>query len=50
MKRNVSLTINTTHAFPQVPMTIFDSPYIFLSNAWTQLVDGFVREVVPPAA
>ena len=50
MLGNVSLTINTTHAFPQVPMTTFDGPYIFLGNAWTQLEDGFVREVVPPAA
>ena len=49
MPGNVSLTINTTHTFPQVSRT-FDGPYIYRENAWTQLDDGLVRDIIPPAA
>lgn len=46
---NVSLTINTTHMFAQ-ETSPFNGPYIYLENAWTQLEDGLVRDIVPPAA
>ena len=46
---NVSLTINTTHAFPRETV-LFPGPYIYLENAWVQLEDGVVRDIIPPAA
>ena len=45
---NVSLTINTTHRFS--PDSVFPGPYIYLENAWVQLEDGLVRDMIPPAA
>ena len=45
---NVALTINTTHRFD--PDSVFPGPYIYLENAWVQLEDGLVRDVIPPAA
>jgi hypothetical protein len=49
MPGNVSLTINTTHAFPRETV-LFPGPYIYLENAWVQLEDGLVRDIIPPAA
>ena len=46
---NASLTINTTHAFPRETV-LFPGPYIYLENAWVQLEDGLVRDIIPPAA
>ena len=46
---NVSLTINTTHDFPR-ETTLFPGPYTYLENAWMQLEDGLVRDIIPPAA
>ena len=45
---NVSLTINTTHEFPRETV-LFPGPYIYLENAWVQLEDGLVRDIIPPA-
>ena len=45
---NVSITINTTQAL--LSGQLFDGPYTFRDNAWTQLEDGLVRDIVPPAA
>ena len=46
---NVSLTLNTTHNFPNEIMP-FPGPYLYLENAWVQLEDGIVRDIIPPAA
>ena len=43
----VPIIINTTHTFE---MVMFNGPYIFSDNAWLQLEDGLVRDIVPPAA
>lgn len=45
---NVSLTINTTQRFDRE--SEYPGPYTYLANAWVQLEDGFVRDVIPPAA
>ena len=49
MPGNVSITINTTHSFDNI-MMVFNGPYIFHDNAWVQLEDGLVRDIIPPAA
>ena len=46
---NVSLTLNTTHNFPNEMMP-FPGPYLYLENAWVQLEDGIVRDIIPAAA
>lgn len=42
-----SISINTTDTFDGVR---FDGPYIYLENGWTQLNDGSITSIIPPAA
>lgn len=39
--------INTTHTIQGVR---FDGPYTFMVNGWTQLMDGIITDIIPPAA
>lgn len=43
----VNIRINTTDTFQNV---MYDGPYTFLENGWTQLMDGNIVDIVPPAA
>lgn len=42
-----SISINSTDTFDNV---VYDGPYLYLEDGWTQLEDGNITEIVPPAA
>ncbi len=42
-----SISINTTQNFGS---DIYDGPYTFLENVWTQLEDGIISDIIPPGA
>ena len=44
---NGSVTINTTQLFDN---RLYDGPYIYIENSWTQLSDGSITRIVPQAA
>lgn len=42
-----TVRINTTDTFEGV---VYDGPYFYLENGWTQLDDGSITSIIPPAA
>lgn len=44
---NGTVRINTTDTFDGV---VYDGPYSYLENGWTQLNDGSITSIIPPAA
>ncbi len=45
-----SILIQSNQTLENVPGFVFEGPYLLTDNEWTQLEDGFVSSVVPPAA
>lgn len=42
-----SIRINTTDTFQGI---MYDGPYFYLEDGWTQLSDGSITDIIPPAA
>ena len=47
---STSIRINTTQTISRLVNDVFDGPYTYSNDLWTQLEDGVVTELLPPAA
>ena len=47
---STSIRINTTQTISRLGDYVFDGPYAYSNALWTQLEDGVVTELLPPAA